>query len=166
MSFRIGDKVVHPRHGLGRITHLSIKQMDQGSKRAFYEISFPASTLWVPLALTTSGLRKLTVKAEINNCRRVLSAAPMPLNHDPRYRQSDLVAHLKQGTLRAHCEVVRDLTAYGWQNTLGEALSSFLGATQGVLCQEWAAVEGVTITDAADEIEALIEKGKPVVHYE
>ena len=166
MAFKIGDKVVHPRHGLGRITHLSIKQMEQGSKRAYYEISFPSSTLWVPLALTTSGLRKLTVKAEIKNCRRVLSAAPMQLNPDPRLRQSDLVAHLKEGTLRAHCEVVRDLTAYGWQNTLGEALSSFLFATQEVLCQEWAAVEGVTIEEAADEIDTLIEEGKSVVHHE
>ncbi len=60
MEFKVGDQVVHPQHGLGQVTNFAIKQFVQGKKRPFYEIAFPGSTLWVPLALSTSGMRKLT----------------------------------------------------------------------------------------------------------
>jgi RNA polymerase-interacting CarD/CdnL/TRCF family regulator len=160
MSFKVGDRVIHPRHGLGQVTNLAVKQFVEGEKRPFYEISFPGSTLWVPFNLSTSGIRKLTVKSEIASCRRLLKAPPSPLNADPRLRQMDLVNHLKDGTLTAHCEVVRDLTANGWQKPLSGAMAAFLKATRDVLCQEWAAVEGVSLAEAASEIESLLDKGR------
>jgi RNA polymerase-interacting CarD/CdnL/TRCF family regulator len=160
MQFKVGDKVIHPRHGLGKVTKLAIKQFVKGKKRPFYEISFPGSTLWVPLNVSTSGIRKLTVKHEITSCRELLQAPPAPLNDDPRMRQTELVEHLKEGTLTAHCEVVRDLTAHGWQKPLSGTIATFLKMTQEILCQEWAAVEGVSREEAATEIESLLEKGR------
>jgi len=160
MQFKVGDQVIHPRHGLGQVTKLAIKQFVKGEKRPFYEISFPGSTLWVPLNLSTSGIRKLTVKREITNCRQLLQTPAVPLNGDPRLRQTELVDHLKEGTLTAHCEVVRDLTAHGWQKPLSGAIAAFRKSTQDVLCQEWAAVEGTTVSEAAIEIESLLEKGR------
>jgi len=160
MSFKVGDQVVHPRHGLGQVTKLAVKQFVRGEKRPFYEISFPGSTLWVPLNLSTSGIRKLTVKSEIASCRRLLKAPAAPLNDDPRLRQSELNEHLKEGTLTAHCEVVRDLTAYGWEKHLSGSMTVFLKVTRDVLYQEWAAVEGITPSEAAVEIESLLDKGR------
>jgi len=160
MSFKIGDQVVHPRHGLGQVTKLAVKQFVQGEKRPFYEIAFPGSTLWVPLNLSTSGVRKVTVKSEIAGCRQLLKAPAMPLNSDTRTRQAELTTHLKSGTLTARCEVVRDLTAYSRRNLLNGTIAAFLRATRAVLCQEWAAVEGITVEEAAIEIDSLLEKGR------
>jgi RNA polymerase-interacting CarD/CdnL/TRCF family regulator len=160
MSFKVGDQVIHPRHGLGQVTGLAVKQFVEGEKRPFYEISFPGSTLWVPLNLSSTGIRKLTVKSEVAICRRLLQASPKPLNSDPRLRQADLRTHLKIGTLAAHCEVVRDLTADGWHKPLSGSMAGFLKATQDVLSQEWAAVEGISLSDATVEIESLLEKGR------
>jgi CarD family transcriptional regulator len=160
MTFKVGDTVIHPRHGLGQVTNLAVKQFVEGEKRPFYEISFPGSTLWVPFNLTNSGIRKLTVKSEIANCRRLLRAPAAPLNSDPRMRQSVLREHLKEGTLTAHCEVVRDLAATGWHKPLSGAMAAFLKVTQDVLCQEWAAVEGISLTEAASEIDFLLDKGR------
>lgn len=160
MSFKVGDRVIHPRHGLGQVTNLAVKQFVEGEKRPFYEISFPGSTLWVPFNLSSTGIRKLTVKSEVASCRRLLKAPANPLNSDPRLRQSELRDHLKEGTLTAHCEVVRDLAATGWHKPLSGSMASFLQSTQDVLCQEWAAVEGITVSEAAREIESLLEKGR------
>jgi RNA polymerase-interacting CarD/CdnL/TRCF family regulator len=160
MTFKVGDTVIHPRHGLGQVTNLAVKQFVEGEKRPFYEISFPGSTLWVPFNLTNSGIRKLTVKSEIANCRRLLKAPAAPLNNDPRLRQTVLREHLKEGTLTAHCEVVRDLAATGWHKPLSGAMAAFLKVTQDILCQEWAAVEGISLTEAASEIESLLNKGR------
>lgn len=160
MPIEVGDQVIHPRHGLGQVTSLVVKQFVEGEKRPFYEISFPGSTLWIPLNLSTSGVRKLAVKSEIARCRQVLMAPGEPLKSDYRLRQIELNNHLKEGTLTARCEVVRDLTAYGWHKPLNGSIATFLQSILDVLCQEWAAVEGITPVEAATEIQSLLEKGK------
>jgi RNA polymerase-interacting CarD/CdnL/TRCF family regulator len=156
----VGDRVIHPRHGLGQVTSLAIKQFVEGEKRPFYEISFHGSTLWVPLNSTTSGIRKLSAKSEIASCRQVLKSPAEPLENNFRLRQKELKDHLKEGTLTARCEVVRDLTAYGRHKPLSASITAFLQTTLDVLCQEWAAVEKITPEEAVTEIQTLLQKGK------
>jgi len=160
MTFEIGDRVVHPRHGLGNVVKLAEKQFEPGVTRKYYEISIPGSTLWVPLDLPLSGLRRLTVKSEIAHCRRILQAPATPLNENPRLRQSDMAAHLQEGTISAQCEVVRDLSASDKHKPLYGPIAMFLRVTQDVLCQEWATVEGISLSDAASEIGTLLQKGR------
>jgi RNA polymerase-interacting CarD/CdnL/TRCF family regulator len=160
MAFKIGDKVVHPQYGVGHVTKLEDREFEPGVMRRYYEIAIPGSTLWVPLDLPTLGLRKLTVKSEIDRCRQILSSRPAPLTEDARLRQSDLSARLKEGTIAAHCEVVRDLSAYSAHKSISGTIATFLRVTQDVLCQEWAAVEGITLAEAVVEISFLLEKSK------
>ena len=160
MTFKIGDQVIHPRHGLGQVTKLAVKQFVKGKKRPFYEISFPDSTLWVPLSRASSGIRKLTVKSEIASCRQILKAPAEPLKDDYRLRRIDVNDHLKKGTLTARCEVVRDLTAYSWHKPLNGSIAAFLQTALEVLYQEWAAVEKITPEEAATEIQSLLEEGR------
>lgn len=160
MEFKVGDQVVHPRYGLGQVVKLEIKQFEPGVSRQYYEVSIPGSTLWVPQDQPTSGLRKLSVRSKLADCRRLLASHPAPLTEDPRTRQSDLAAHLKRGTITAQCEVVRDLSAAGWQKPLSGPIASFLRVTLDVLCQEWAAVEGISPIEAAQEIEDCLAKGR------
>lgn len=160
MRFKVGDQVIHPRHGLGQVTRLAIKQFVEGGKRPFYEIAFPDSTLWVPLNLKNSEIRKLSAKAEIASCRQVLIAPARLLESDLRLRQIELNEHIKEGTITARCEVVRDLTASSWHKPLSGSTAAFLQAIQEVLYQEWAAIEGITPAEAATEIQLLLEKGR------
>ena len=160
MPIEVGDRVIHPWHGLGRVTSLVVKQFVEGEKRPFYEISFSDSTLWVPLSHASSGIRKLTRKSEVTSCRQVLKSPAEPLENDYRLRQTELKNHLKEGTLTARCEVVRDLTAYYDHKPLSGSIATFLQTTLDVLCQEWAAVEKITPEEAAVEIHSLLERGK------
>jgi len=160
MDFEIGDKVVHPQYGVGHVAKLEDREFEPGVMRRYYEIAIPGSTLWVPKDQSTFGLRKLATRSEIERCREVLASRPLPLTEDSRLRQSDLSARLKAGTIVAHCEVVRDLSAYGAHKPISGTIAAFLRVTQDVLCQEWAMVEGVTLADAAVEISLLLEKSK------
>ena len=156
--FKIGDQVVHPQYGVGHVVKLEDREFEPGVVRRYYEISIPGSTLWVPLDLPTFGLRKLAAKSEIARCRQILASRPAPLTEDARLRQSDLAVRLKKGTIAAHCEVVRDLSAYSAHKPINGTIAAFLRSTQDVLCQEWAAVEGITIAEATIEISLLLEK--------
>jgi RNA polymerase-interacting CarD/CdnL/TRCF family regulator len=82
------------------------------------------------------------------------------LVEDGRVRQSALVAHLKQGTLVSQCEVVRDLSAFVAHKPAYGTITAFLESMLRVLCQEWALVEGITISEAMVEITSLLEEGK------
>jgi len=161
MTFSIGDQVIHPRHGLGQVTKLAIKQFVEGQNRPFYEIAFPGSTLWVPLS-SSSGIRKLTAKNELTNCRRLLQGPAKSLNPDFRMRLTELKNRINIGTLKARCEVVRDLTAFNRKKQLSGLISAFFQTTIDVLYQEWSAIEGITKIEASNEIQSLLTEGEKV----
>ena len=157
--FEIGDKVVHPQHGVGDIVKLEAREFERGDIRRYYEISIPGgSTVWVPVDLSNSGLRRLASKRELAHCREILKSHPSPLTEDGRVRQAVLVEHLKQGTIAAQCEVVRDLSAFVAHKPSYGTITAFLEAMLRVLCQEWALVEEITLAEAMFEISSLLEK--------
>ena len=159
--FEIGDRVVHPQHGVGQIIRLEEREFERGDTRRYYEIHIPVgSTVWVPVDLPNSGLRRLAYKSELVHCRDILQARPLPLTEDGRVRQATLVQHLKQGTIVAQCEVVRDLSAFVAHKPAYGTITAFLEAMMRVLCQEWAIVEGISMSEAMSEIKSLLEKSE------
>jgi RNA polymerase-interacting CarD/CdnL/TRCF family regulator len=159
MKFSIGDRVVHPQQGVGYVAKLEEKQFEPNKPRTYYVISIPDTTMWVPVDLITSGLRKLSVRSDLEQCRQVLQSAPHPLTPD-KGLLSSLIDHINQGSIAAHCEVVRDLTAHGWHKPLYGPMSEFQRAILNVLAQEWAVVEGTSPVHAALEISLLLKKGR------
>ena len=159
MKFAIGDKVVHPQHGVGFVAGLEEKQFVPNTARMYYVVSIPDTTLWVPVDLSTSGLRKLGLKSELEQCRQVLQATPQTLNAG-RELLGSLSGRIKQGTIVAQCEVVRDLTAFGWRKPLYGTIADFQRMVLKVLCQEWAAVNEVSQADASQEINGLLKKAR------
>ena len=164
MIFQVGDQVVHPQHGVGRVVKLEDKEFETGLIRRYYEISMlGGSTVWAPVDLATVGLRKPAERLEVVRCRKILVSRPAPLVDEARSRQSNLLARLRQGTISTFCEVVRDLYAFGEHKSLYGTIAGFYRVTKDVLCQEWSIVEGITHLEALQEIDALLEKGRETV---
>ena len=161
MPFQIDDRVVYPACGVGRIAALVTKRFFEAEARQYYEVTIEKSTVWVPVdAGTTSGLRLLTSKEELARYRGVLRSRPVPLTLDPRQRRLDLLSQLRAGSLQNLCEIVRDLTARSWRKVLGEADKAALRRARDGLCQEWAAVDGVSVVQATEEVDALLREGR------
>lgn len=165
MLFQIGESVVHPQHGVGKVVKLETREFERGVMRQYYEITIPGgSTVWVPLDRPGSGLRRLTVRREISRCRKILQSRPSTLSDDWRLRQSVLAARVREGTITAHCEVIRDLYAFGQHKSLYGTIAALFRTAQDVLCQEWAIVEGISLAAAAEEIELLLEESRLTVN--
>ena len=161
MIFNIGDPVVHPQHGVGHVVNLEEREFGPGVTRRYYEVSIPGgSTLWVPFDPPSFGLRKLAAPSDIEHCRHILVSHPAPLAGDSRSRQADLANRLKDGTICTQCEIVRDLYAHGEHRSLYGTIAGFYRQTQNVLCLEWALVEGITLPEAVNEINTLLEKSR------
>lgn len=161
LKFEIGETVVHPQHGVGDIVKLEDREFERGEIHRYYEISIPGgSTVWVPVDLSDSGLRRLARKSDLALCREILTSKPSPLTEDGRVRQAELVGRLKLGTIITQCEVVRDLSAFVSHKPAYGTITAFLDAMLRVLCQEWALVEEISPAEADAQIHLLLEKGK------
>ena len=160
MEFKIKEQVVHPQHGVGRIVKLEIRQFGSGPKRLYYEISIPNGSVWVPVDGSSCELRKLTPKSALAKYRAILKSRPSPLAANYRERQVELADRIRIGSFQARCEIVRDLTAYGWDKPMGEGNATILRTTHQKLDQEWAIAEGVSLTEATREIQSLLLEGK------
>jgi len=55
---------------------------------------------------------------------------------------------------------VRDLTALGWHKELNESSGVVLRSARNAVCEEWAAVEGLSMAEATQEVMTLLADGK------
>lgn len=161
MQFQIGDRVVHPVHGVGTIKTFS-KQLFLGEKaHEYYQVIAGKATVWVPVndqGFTV--LRKVAPKESLDECRGLLRQRPIPLDRDCKIRELEIARLLKDKLLPALCETVRDLTARSRQTPLGRVEGELLKKTFKALCDEWAASDGVSVETALGEIESLLQKSR------
>ncbi len=135
MQFNVGDVVVHPVYGLGHITAIEEKQFSGIKAALYYQIAFPRSTIWVPTkAQAAIGLRRVTAKKDLAAYRDIIKSRPVLLNDDISRQQIELTSRLQEGSFQTMCEVVRDLTAQGWQKPLSVTVKAILHKTHLRLC--------------------------------
>jgi len=166
MDFEVDQWAVHPRHGVGRITKVESKHFDSGPEQQYYRFEIASGTVWVPVDNAATGLRKLFAKKDLALYRALLRSRPVPLEGDFRQRKIDLAARQQESSVKARCELVRDLSAFGWKKGLNEISSIMLRSTRQALCAEWAAVAGLPIEKARLEIEELLHEGRRVYEQE
>jgi RNA polymerase-interacting CarD/CdnL/TRCF family regulator len=162
MQFKIGDLVVHPAFGLGHISELEEKQFYHEGVHWYYKITQRKQSMWIRVeAQETNGLRLVTPKNELAHYRDVLKSSPIPLDPNLQQRQLELVSRLQQGSFQGVCEVMRDLTAWGWQKPLGQADATTLQKTRDSLSEEWATAADISTIEASKEIASLLLTTRP-----
>lgn len=161
MPYQVNETIMLSGHGLGKVAGLVTKSFGSAEPQQYYEVVTARSTVWVAVATAeTHGLRPLTSRAELSRYRDVLRGRPMPLNKDYQQRRHELHGRQKLGTFQATCELVRDLNARTWQSALNDVDQALLTQAQAGLCEEWAAVDGVSLPEAHSEVAALLLEGR------
>jgi CarD family transcriptional regulator len=158
MKFSVGDKVVHPHHGPGRITGVERKELLDG-KKLYYEIEIPLQDLFVYLPRET--MKKIGVRPAMSRARfaRVLArlrSQPRRLPQDFKQRQEEVWERLRTGRVMQMAEVVRDLTWHQKRDHLTKKDAEFL--TQGTrrLTAEMALVSEAEVSDMKKMIEETL----------
>jgi RNA polymerase-interacting CarD/CdnL/TRCF family regulator len=162
MAFNVGDQVIHVSHGSGQIISIEKKQFSGGESRLFYEVAtHNKSTVWVPVETSApSSLRLLISKSALSHCRQVLKSEPTRLDVNRRQRYLDVSTRLRTGSFEVMCEVIRDLSAFGWVKPLSEADSVLFRKTLEDICWEWSQVMGEPLTKVREEISGLLQEGR------
>ena len=157
MEFKVGDDVVHPGHGVGRIVGLEERELGTSGLRWYYVMLVGTSTIWLPVQSSgATVLRAVTRPQDLDRYRRTLSGEPARLNRDYKQRHFDLSERLTHSSFQVICEIVRDLSALGWSRPLGDSDATMLKRVHQNLWREWAAATGQSEQDAIREIESLL----------
>jgi CarD family transcriptional regulator len=169
MQFSVGDKVVHPHHGAGRITSIEQREFLDGRK-PYFVIKIPEKelTVYMPRAKAAQvGLRMAMPRARLSRVLARLRSKPRRLPEDHKERQEEVWEKLNTGQEMKIAEVVRDLAWQKEQDHLTKKDSEFLAQGSRRLAAEMALVSGSEVSDMERVIEdalaaamaSLVEQG-------
>ncbi len=158
MQFSVGDKVVHPHHGPGRIVSVERWELTDGAK-CYYVIEIPgqALTMHVPvLQASKVGMRLAISPSGLSQVLTTLRSRPRRLPDDYKERQEQIDAKVKTGNVLQLARVVRDLTWHGERAHLTKRDAEYLKQGQELLAAEMALVSGDDIAGSSDLIESTM----------
>ena len=158
MKFSVGDKVVHPRCGFGRVTGLERLDLVDGFER-YYVIEIPdaALTVRVPVRKVTElGVRPVMSQAKLARVLATLRGKPRSLSEDYKERQARIRERLEAGGPLRIAEIVRDLTWHERREHLTKADSDLLARGRQFLSTEIALVTDTDVADAKHTIDAAL----------
>jgi RNA polymerase-interacting CarD/CdnL/TRCF family regulator len=116
--FHIGDAVIHPDYGPGKV--INIEQVScLGTGKRYYEIELfeqVDTQVWVPVPdASEAGLRPPVPLARLQQMWKALSAPPEPLPQDHKERYAQIDPKLHSGDPIQVAEALRDLAGRRWQ---------------------------------------------------
>ena len=158
MQFSVGDKVVHPHHGPGRIASVERKELMDGTKR-YYVIDIPGQGLTVQVPVRKAdeaGVRPAMPRSRLLQVLRTLRSSPRRLPEDYKERQEQVCAELKTGRVMRLARVVRDLTWHRERAHLTRKDSEYLKLGQELLAAEMALVSDDDVSEVSELIESAV----------
>jgi CarD family transcriptional regulator len=158
MHFSIGDKVVHPRYGPGRIAGAERREFLAGRK-LYYKIEIPTHELSVYLPrdkMAEIGVRPAMSHARLPRVLARLGSRPCGLSEDYRERQQAVCERLNTGLDMQVAEVVRDLAWRQRIDHLTKRDAELLAEGKSRLAAEMALVSGVELSEMTKRIEETL----------
>lgn len=151
-SFRKGDAVVYPTHGVGRIERVGFEEIG-GHRLNLIHISFDDNqmTLRVPVAQArASGLRKLASRKALGEALVILRGRPRTSRLMWAKRAQEYLAKINTSNPGALAEVIRDLHSSGDGSRGSFSQRNLFELALDRLSGEFAAVNGIAKSDAIE----------------
>ena len=159
LSFVVGDYVVYPKHGVGRIVELQSSEI-AGTKLELYVIRFEKErmTLRVPTNKAEAvGMRKLSSQATLLEAMTTLKGRPKVKRTMWSRRAQEYEAKINSGDLVSIAEVVRDLHRAEDQPEQSYSERQIYESAVGRLARELAAMENIDEASAQTKIEQVLK---------
>lgn len=158
-QFSVGDKVIHPQYGLGKITAVQhLKLVQEPDHYYVIELLEPNSTLYVPVTKVEQlGLRPVMSQDKFKGVLRTLRSVPIHLSKDYKKRQEKIEKKIATSRPIQLAEVIRDLTGRGHSSHLTKKDQDLLNRGRELLATEMAAATGIEIVEAHEQIDDALK---------
>jgi CarD family transcriptional regulator len=112
MSFKVGEKAVHPSHGVGEVTSIEDREI-AGRRMSFYSLKIlddRQEKVMVPVDAATRLLRPVISRADAKKVLDILKSHEVAVASGPwNRRQREYLAMLNSGSPFEVAKVLRDL---------------------------------------------------------
>ena len=162
-AFDVGDYVVYPKHGVGRVIELQ-KEEIAGMQLELYVLRFEKErmTLRVPMnKIESIGMRKLSSDKTLKEAMETLKGKPKVKRTMWSRRAQEYEAKINSGDLIAIAEVVRDLYRSETQPEQSYSERQIFEAASSRLARELAAMEKTDEPTALGKILDVLRKYAP-----
>jgi len=157
-DFRVGDKAVHPSHGVGEVTAIEQREIG-GTRTTFYilRILDNGMKVMVPTtAATQVGLRAVMTDAEANAIMSTMRAREVAVDVQPWSRRFRVYTEMiKSGSPVEIAKVLRDMNRLKFDKDLSFGERRLLDQARGLLLKELALAKQKTEVEMADEIRRI-----------
>lgn len=161
-EFKVGDTVVYPSHGVGKIVLIE-SQMIVGMEHKFYVVTFDKDkmTLKVPMnRAEKAGLRQLSSNDDISKALDTLKGKAKAAKGMWSKRAQEYEAKINSGDVVQISEVLRDLhrnvddpsRSYSERVIYESAFQRFIN--------EYSAATSVSVEDASAKVKEILEDAK------
>ena len=154
-SFKIGDKVVYPNHGVGIIEQVTRRSIGN-TESSFYCLRIVAtdSTVMVPVEnIRAVGLRKVLTRRETGQVLKALREGEVKTYDDWKGRFQANSEKMRTGDVRAVADVLKSLTMLNEVKPLSYRERKMLDRARFLLVSELAEASGKKAEDVEVQID-------------
>ncbi len=158
-KFSVGDHVVYPTHGVGKITGCEDQEIG-GDKLKLIVIDFDKDRMILRVPITkaeTSGLRRLSSQDEMNAAMKTLKGRSRVRRTMWSRRAQEYEAKINSGSPISIAEVVRDLHRKADQPDQSYSERQIYQSAFERLVRELAAVEEIDEEAATEKLETVLQ---------
>ena len=140
MKYKVGDKAVHPAHGVGEITAIEDRHI-AGSAKQFFILKILDSdmTVMIPTERAEVGLRDIISKKDADLVIAVLKKREYAVTSQPWNRRfREYTEMMKSGKLVEVAKVLRDLSLIRLEKELSFGEKRLLEQARALLVKELA----------------------------
>jgi CarD family transcriptional regulator len=158
--FEIGDLVVYPAHGVGKIETIESRSI-AGKKQDYYIMRILDNDMKIMIPIhnaTAVGLRELIEFGDIPKVYDILKTREVSINGgtwNRRYR--GYMEKIKTGSIYELAEVLRDLTVLKGDKELSFGERKMLDTARGLLLKELSIVREVSENELEEEIRDILK---------
>jgi CarD family transcriptional regulator len=158
-AYKVGDKVVYPHHGAGKIVKKEKKEV-LGQQREYLtiQILYNEMTVEVPSdSADRAGLRKVIAEETVAEVVAVLNddGSSMPKNWNRRFKHNR--DKIKTGDIFELAEVVRNLSIRELDKGLSTGEKQMFGRAKKILASELMYARDMGEDEATEFLESLLE---------
>lgn len=157
MDFQVGDNVIHRTFGLGEITGIEEKVINE-TEVVCYVVQVNNMTIWVPADIPgQNSLRIPTPPEEFIKTIEILTTPHDSIEGDRVLRKKQLLDQLRDGQLTSICHVIRDLSHYKRTFKLNDQEKSILEHAVESLLTEWSRSMEIPLDQAQKSMETMLQ---------
>ena len=158
MTFKVGQKVVYPNHGVTVVEEIAPNTID-GSERLCYHLRLLSSNSKVMVPkdnLDLVGLRPLCEVKEIKTVLTILENGAFDAQKDWKGRYKQNVEKMKTGRITEVAEVLRNLKFVSQRKSLSFREKKMFERAKHFIISEVAHVKGMSERDAEQQVERAL----------